>query len=397
MQTGQSRQVTCENIYEFESDSVRLPIVIDWTDISTSTSRTQSGDDLVLVGPVSQKYMSVLNEHASFDLSSLGCFNDGVSPIPLCTCFDLNEVRNHLSSDFVVQNNIDFLRCNQQIQSHGWNSGAGWVPIGDETGGGSPPANSFIGNLDGQNNFIANLFINKPEDDSVGFFGSVYGYTSEIKNVGFTKVDIIGQNQVGGIIGAFQYGSIHNSYVIGNIEGNSVVGGLVGRGYGGISNSYTKGSVVSISSVPSSSVGGLIGATSYSPNLTNSYSLSTVRGSGRVGGLVASAHGFKIVNSYFGGRIESESGSVGGLVGFESGHPDNDLENSYWNTETSGQSDAVGSGSSLGGVGLTTQQMKQRSSFTGFDFSNTWQIQEGQSYPFLRNVPRPSPLPGAND
>jgi len=53
---------------------------------------------------------------------------------------------------------------------------------------------------------------------------------------------------------------------------------------------------------------------------------------------------------------------------------------SYWNTETSGQS------SSAGGTGLTTAQMKQQATFSGWDFTTTpaWNIQG--AYPYLADL-----------
>ncbi len=81
-----------------------------------------------------------------------------------------------------------------------------------------------------------------------------------------------------------------------------------------------------------------------------------------------------ITNSYSTGSV-SGSNYVGGLVGYNYGGA---ITNSYWDTETSGQT------TSDGGTGLTTAQMKQQASFSGWDFSNVWGIDEGASYPYLR-------------
>jgi hypothetical protein len=65
------------------------------------------------------------------------------------------------------------------------------------------------------------------------------------------------------------------------------------------------------------------------------------------------------------------------------------ISNSYWNTETSGRP------TSSGGTGLTTTEMKQQASYNNWDFTNTWEIIEGQSYPYLRDNPQ-TPPPGTN-
>lgn len=62
------------------------------------------------------------------------------------------------------------------------------------------------------------------------------------------------------------------------------------------------------------------------------------------------------------------------------------VESSYWDTETSGQSE------SYGGEGKITAQMKQRATFDGWNFNNIWGIEGGISYPYLLNneqVPHP--------
>ena len=39
--------------------------------------------------------------------------------------------------------------------------------------------------------------------------------------------------------------------------------------------------------------------------------------------------------------------------------------------------------------GLTLEQMNKRSSFSGFDFSTVWAIEEGKSTPYLQGVKIP--------
>jgi len=98
----------------------------------------------------------------------------------------------------------------------------------------------------------------------------------------------------------------------------------------------------------------------------------SVKGGVSVGGLVGYNDG-TITNSYATGSV---TGGVyaGGLVGLNY----STITNSYWDKETSGQS------SSDGGTGLSTAQMMQSGSFSGWDFTNTWWISNGNTRPFLR-------------
>jgi hypothetical protein len=67
---------------------------------------------------------------------------------------------------------------------------------------------------------------------------------------------------------------------------------------------------------------------------------------------------------------------VGGLVGNNGGN----INSSFWDSETSGQT------ISAGGTGKTTVEMKTFSTFTlaGWDFVDAWGIGNGQTYPYLK-------------
>ena len=180
---------------------------------------------------------------------------------------------------------------------------------------------------------------------------------------------------VGGLVGFNASGTVSNSYTTGAVDGFNTVGGLVGLNgssnnvtSGTVSNSYSTGTVHG-----SNLVGGLVGYNVVGASVSDSYSTGAVNASySLVGGLVG-VNGGAISSSYSTGAV-SGAGSVGGLVGTNDGT----VSNSYWDLTTSGQS------TSAGGTGLTDAQMKQKASFTGFDFINIWDINEGVSYPFLR-------------
>ncbi|MHB8107799.1 MAG: GLUG motif-containing protein, partial [Candidatus Cryosericum sp.] len=215
-----------------------------------------------------------------------------------------------------------------------WNSTAGFAPVGDAT-------TAFTGKFDGLNHTISDLKINRSTQDYAGLFGKANGAT--IKNVGLMNVTVTGQNYAGGLVGD-NYGTITNSYSTGTVNGSgSYVGGLAGRNHNTIDKSY---STVAVSDSDGSYVGGLVGDND-SGTISYSYSAGWVSGANYVGGLVGNSSGGTITNS-------------------------------YWDKTTSGQT------TSAWGTGLTTAQMISAANFSGWDFTNTWTINEGSSYPYLR-------------
>ena len=94
-------------------------------------------------------------------------------------------------------------------------------------------------------------------------------------------------------------------------------------------------------------------------------------------------NGGTLSNSYAAGSV-SGSSKVGGLVGTSSGSAQ--VASSYFDTQATGQS------SSAGGTGETTVQMMQQATYVGWDFTNTWGIYAGTSYPYLQWSPATPPL-----
>ncbi|MEM4719504.1 MAG: GLUG motif-containing protein, partial [Candidatus Pacearchaeota archaeon] len=278
-------------------------------------------------------------------------------PYQISTCQQLQNMSSSLSAYYILINDID---CSDTIN---WNSGQGFEPVGNFY-------NSFFGSLDGQNYRIINLYIDRPSQDYVGLFGYV-GDNGNIRNIGLINSRIRGSSNVGGIAGYF-LGSISNSYNTGNISGSSSVGGIAGHFWGSISNSYNTGNVSG-----SSYVGGIAGSSWGS--ISNSYNTGNISGSSNVGGIVGLFDGGSISNSYNTGNI-SGSSNVGGIAGYFWGS----ISNSFWDIETSGRTNACGSGSCTGAEGKTTSEMKNISTFSNAHWNislSTYNLNNG--YPFL--------------
>ena len=186
---------------------------------------------------------------------------------------------------------------------------------------------------------------------------------------------VIGNDTTGGLVGRIISGDINQSYASGQVQGNESVGGLVGiNGGGAINQSHATGGV----SGTGTRVGGLVGF-NQAGALNQSYATGDVSGLREVGGLIGWNRSI-VSQSYATGQVSGTAGQTGAFVGRNTGT----ITNNYWNTETSGQANAVGDGSDDGTTGLTTAQMLDAANFTGFDFAGTWANADNQTTPYLR-------------
>jgi hypothetical protein len=241
--------------------------------------------------------------------------------------------------------------------------------------------------------------------------GGLVGLNAGTISGSFATGNVVGTAYTGGLVGynggldgdfrtAGTIGTIVDSYASGSVHGTANVGGLVGFSGGGsgsygpvgtVTRSYATGSVSG-----TTNVGGLVGQNgSYGTFITNSYATGKVTGTGNVGGLVGLNSEFpgvapesnygSVTNSYATGAVIGSS-NVGGLIGFNAAGT---IGNSFWDITTSGLT------TSAGGIGMTTAQMQTQANFTsataanghvnpGWDFSNTWVMHDGHTYPLLR-------------
>lgn len=172
-----------------------------------------------------------------------------------------------------------------------------------------------------------------------------------------------GETYVGGLVG-FNYGLVEYCYADTNVFAKTYVGGLVGYNDGTREGSYASGNVMG-----EDFVGGLVGYNIY--EVTDSYATGTVFGSIAVGGLVG-INKDQVTNCYaiglvYGGTVQ------GGLIGINDGG----VTSSYYDKETSGQSD-TGKGEPK-----TTAEMKLRSTYQDWNFEYVWSIRDGETYPMF--------------
>jgi hypothetical protein len=286
------------------------------------------------------------------------------------TWTDLDTIRNNLGGNYLLMNNLDSTTAGYAtLASNTANGGKGWVPIGNVTIG------NFAGTFDGQGYEIKDVFINRPAENNVGLFGCSSG---TIENVGVVDASVSGHLGVCGLV-AVNNGTVSKSYSTGDVNGYESVGGLVGYNNGTVTDCY---STVQVSG-SLKFFGGLVGYSDSGGLVRNSYSTGNVNGNNIDGGLVGYNGGI-VGYSYSTGRVNGTT--VGGLVGTGPGT----VITSFWDTQTSGQ------GTSAGGTGKTTTEMKNIATFQdagwGITFVDhpydrntgaTWNIVDGVTYPFL--------------
>jgi hypothetical protein len=225
----------------------------------------------------------------------------------------------------------------------------------------------FTGSFDGNGNKILNLSIDGgATSDYIGLFGYLDS-EGEIKNIGVVDFSVIGDAYISGLCGYNNEGTISSCYSTGAVSGDGdYAGGLCGRNaQGTIVFSYSEGTVAG-----DDKVGGLCGYNDYG-TISSCYSTGTVSGGDDyVGGLCGYSEEGTISLCYSTGAVSGDA-YVGGLVG----KCTSTVASSFWDTETSGTS------TSAGGTGKTTVQMQTQSTFTGWNFVDTWKM---NGYPVLQ-------------
>jgi hypothetical protein len=206
-------------------------------------------------------------------------------------------------------------------------------------------------------------------EDQVGGFT---GRTGNRIEDSYATGNVYGDDEVGGFIGEND-GRIYRSYATGNVYGDTEssegVGGFSGKNRELIEESYATGNVIGYEIV-----GGFTGANGG--DIKDSYARGSVTGQSQVGGF-AGRMGGAATNTYATGVVTGVE-DVGGYLGYDSNGAE--ITNSYWDTQTSGQTQ------SDGGAGRTTAQMKSLSNYPQVENQEPYSLQNvsgAQSYQYL--------------
>lgn len=286
--------------------------------------------------------------------------------IGIYTIDDLNNVRNILSGNYILMNEID-LTVATAVGGTYYNNEVGWRPIG------TSDLTAFSGIFDGNGYTIKGLKINitSSSDVYIGLFGCNIG---TIKNIGMINGSIIGTSSlyyvnidVGSIVGKNNGGTISNCYNTGiisigitKLNSKATIGGVAGENItsGTISNCYNTGNMSALSKMNVSTAGGIVGFNGNG-NLSNCYNSGSVN-----------------ANS----NSDSYPAYAGGIIGDNYGIISNC---NYLDITSKG----VGRGTDTA-TKCTLDQMKQQSTYVGFDFEGIWDISsiKGYQFPTLLNV-----------
>ncbi len=175
-----------------------------------------------------------------------------------------------------------------------------------------------------------------------------------------------------GLVGTNE-GIITCCFVEGEIQGQSNIGGLTGKNKGIVTYSYADVEI----NATGKEIGGAVG--SNENVVAHCYAWGKVAGQDKVGGLVGLNEG-RIYQCYATGAVSGQV-EVGGLVG-----DGNDVSESFWDIQTSGQS------LSAGGAGCGTTEMQSMDTYvaSGWDFpgqndgpSDIWALSEDNGYPMF--------------
>ena len=257
------------------------------------------------------------------------------------------------------------------------------------------------------------------------YIGGIVGYatgattinnscSTGIVEVNSTNGDVV----AGGIVGrAYRNvnssaNSITNVYSTGDVNvtagGTVHVGGIAGFAYGyhpsyyiGVTKAYSTGNI-NVTTNGTVYAGGLIGRAGYSGSttsgsntqyyyhysrVTDAYSTGdinvTTSGTVSVGGLIGRVYG-NVTNTYAVGKVtvlSSETKHIGGLIG---SRDTGTITSSYWSPETTGVLISAGTEQPL-----LFQQMIQANPYENWDFTDIWEIEEGNTLPYLKDLQKP--------
>ncbi|WP_157575426.1 hypothetical protein [Haloferax sp. Q22] len=373
-----------------------------WDTNTTNQSRSGGGSGLTTSQMQGSSSESNMNFDFSNNWSSLYSYpklswqtytsDNAIIDYYVKSCYDLQAIERSLTQSYAISRNID---CSI---TKNWNRGKGFNPIGTDSSG-------FTGLFDGGDKIISNLHINRPGEDSVGLFNSIetqeQSGVAEIQSIRLRNINVTGKSKVGAIAGETTI-TIYTSSSRGSVKGEYYVGGIAGYMFDSeLLNSYSNAKVTAegYSSGESFYAGGLVGRLEQG-NISTSYSRGKVISEDDAGGLVGfiqtldgQSYKTSITESYSTANV-TVTGGDGDRSGGIAGHMyDASFSSVYWNTETSGQSNAVGGSSNVGGTeGLQTDQMTYpdaQGNLTGFDFDSSgakyWITKEycNWGYPYL--------------
>lgn len=360
--------------------------------VYNSSGISYTNTDLASSTDYDYKFYSVNNNYYSDGVTAsiytAFASGDGTSgnPYQVATADALYCVRHYFNSSMYGGNFIQTADINL---SGVYASGEGWLPIDD-----------LQGSYNGQGHTISNLTINRPSTDYIGLFSNVSA--GIISNLGLINVNITGNNKLGAFAATLGTGSppvivqMVNCYSTGSVtvssgsSGGWDVGGLVGYLRADINKCYSTCSVTNDYPAGWQYVGGLVGS-AEGCTIKNSYATGAVSAAVNfyraVGGLIGRAVNVTIEKCFATGLISfpgtNDYTFVDGIAGRFEGS--SYYAGNFYDKETTGYT-----GMPTPGYPLSTAEMKTVGTFLAatWDFSSTgeWGMNgsTNSGYPYLR-------------
>lgn len=286
-----------------------------------------------------------------------------VTPLPSTdappTVGGVVQVSTPAQLEYIDQNQATYLGASIELMNDIDLSSASGLYPWVRFGGSGANENPFKGTFNGQGYTVSGWSVDNSsaQFDTAGFFGDTSG---TIENLGVdgsvSSPDLVDSRStstyVGVLAGAQTGGTIQDSFAAGSVTGGIYTGGLVGLANTGvIDDAYTDVAVTGTGDTSTSSyVGGLVGWSNVS--ITDSYAEGPV-------------------------IAPSSSSDVGGFLGAENFGSATD---SFFDSQSTGQSSGVGLGSATGVIGATTAMMQSQGTYAPpttsapWDFATTWGI-----------------------
>ena len=292
-----------------------------------------------------------------------------------------------LTADIDFDTNRDGTVDDKDVYS---GSGLGWEPIGP----------TFDAVFDGNGHAIRNLYINRhPSEGGAGLFDRI-GNPATVKNIEFVNANLIMKTNKSnpyknglGVLAGRNAGTVQNIAVRSSTATitydtettqKAYVGGIVGYtdSTSEITNSYAASDTTISASYPAAYAGGIIGGMAAGPHgVHNTYSHATVFAPNAVaGGLIGIAEGaVRISHSYAAGWVDGQT--PGGLIGV-SADAKTTITESYWDIARTGNL------SSAGGTGKTASDLQAMDTEADGIYENwstdAWDFADDSHYPLLR-------------
>ena len=375
--------------------------------------------------------------------------------IEIRTKEDLNNIRNNLSGNYILMNDIIFNSSDFEYGGAFYNNGDGWMPIGITENNDyfkKLVTSEFTGILDGNGYSVKNLEFDrsteKHKSNEIPYYGFIAVNNGTIKNLNITVNFTLSHGAngcgFGGICG-LNNNTITNCQTYGSMyfektydAGDCAIGGIAGCVRSGTVSCCSNNINISgynANSFPYINIGGIVGAGLSEKNtvvtISECYNTGNItpftESRGYLGGILARCdfsgmfyndYEIKIENCYNTGSIGRGDieGKIAGITAELSYISVKNCYNVGTITDSEGNSSAIWNtvytngkteycyclkdcAENCNGSVLQGKQMMFKDNFAGFDFENTWIVDPSTeySYPQLRNNLQSTTTPEEHD